>query len=1123
MKRTTIILVLLGAWALGLVSCAEHRETRTQLYNENIYLNKDFLTRANPHHVNATTAERDDYGWLLGVMVTAVSVPTPVPDIFPGYQSDTRYIRFSFTKDTMQMVDAILPGPYGDEENIGDPREAQDLAPRVVQEYEGTHVDLQLQRNLDGEVTNLVEEYRERDWEDRQFFKVDLEEGVFRDLSRVSWYYDWATAPGLSIVSTSLVPDSFHYVDTVRRESNMGGDYQVDWERGDYMEWTVRITFHIDMLYAAYYYSLLNWAAMTDSQTVDIKYSLWRRPDPPAGDEYVPRPIAEKDVYRRQFGIWDYIIQHYQDPDTGLVGATLMLSRFNPNLDIHYYMVDVPQEFRNHPEYGDIYDSIAEHTNNMFEQAGVDARIHFHEQYEGGFRREPGDIRYSFVWWHNNAFSDIPWLGYGPSWMDPRTGEIFNATLNFNNWQGLHWYTYVAADLLAEVSDAFDEESPQSCTPGQIRPVVDEIARNELMGTSLYRRMVSYMGQEPDEWIPEHSEEWHDYYHMLLRDIRFFYPPYNTFVYTDRESTVAAMQEQRQNLLEGDREFWEVASRLDSISSPTGFDDFTSEGAIEAALDFIHRSRDGMTAHANLQRDRQLAAGIRGIDLVEGPMIVPSIANINQRCTADGTWQTFEEWEDDIRWLITHQVSIHELGHDLGLYHNFYASADRPHYQPCTGCIGQQYGFSSSVMDYGHHFVEPAADLGWYPYDIAALTYAYRYDSQEEVSQETDPDVIRIVHPHWYDPEIDPPGGTTGPEGDIHLERAYLYANDYHYFLSPMVEYFDLGTTPSEVVFNQIQYYDWMYQFRNFRSYRQYWETWGYPSSVFDSIFWLRRFLELWTLDWSSADIKNDLRLLGVEGDAFFFENIADEFQREMGQANRLAINFYRSILTQSNAERSYATTYDTFFGDVTRLGIIYDKYYAMLTFLGFWPADWYNWDVYAYWAYYELNFGDSQCYSDAMAAVDEMLGGAYDVYPWFLPLAVLVFAEDTHNITFGDQSKKEWIGFRSFDRTADLVDYFGFDPRYECLTSGGIVDDCTSAALGAENDGHQTFYDADGGQWIYLWLDDRNLHLTSSADISPISFQLLWDYNESVNIDNLDYVSTYDIKYYLDYYQYFN
>lgn len=1109
---------VVSALALLAASCVDHRGTRTEIFNENIYLAKDFLTRANPNHENEA-GEKDDYGWLLGMTVTRVSVPTPIPDIFPGLQADTDYVQFTFTKDTLQIVDGITPGPYeaGETPNLPDPATADDLAPRVLQEYEGTHVDIQLRKNLDGEITNFVEEYKERDWQQRQFFKVDLESGAFSDLSRLSWYYDWAVSPAMKLVSKSLVPGSFRYVDTVARESNMGEEAQVDWDKGDYIEWTVRLSYAVEPWYG----TLLVFRADVDTQTVDVKYSLWRRPDAPEGKAYVPRPIGEKDKYRRQFGIWDYVLHNYQDPESGFIGTEIMLSRFNPKLPLDFYLVDVPAEF------SDVYDSVAQHTNDLFALAGVDARITFHAPnadgaYEDGLSREVGDIRYSFVWWHNNAFTDIPWLGYGPSWMDPRTGEIINAVLNFNNWQGLHWYTQVVREFLEETSDAFEEDAG-SCTPGEIRPIVPEQVKTNVETTTLFSKMVSYMGQEPSEWVVEHDEEWYDHYHRLLSDIRYFYPPYQTFVYSGREGGVEELRGYREDLMARDREFWKIAGQLDSIESPTGFNDFTSEGALEAGLDFLNRTKDAMQAHREFMADRRMAAGLHGICLFEADKLLASIADINQKCQEDGTWQTFDEWEDDIRWRLAHQTSVHELGHNIGLYHNFYGSADRKHRQPCSDCVGDHQGNSNSVMDYVHHYAEAGADLGWYPYDEAAIIYAYRYDSQEAVDEETDPAINKIVHPEWHDPDLDPADEEGGPDGAKHIERSYLFANDYHEPLSPLVEVFDLGATPTEMVKNAILYYDMTYRFRNFRSYRQYWDTWTYPDSAFSYTFYLRRLLELWVLDWDATNLENDLRLLGVEGDPFYFENVRDEFNKEMGQANRMVVNFFQAILTQSNAERSYATTYDSYFGDITRMGIIYDKFYAMMSFLGLWPADFYNWDVYAYMAYYELDWGDQQCYSDALNALDAMLGGAYDVYPWFLPTAVLLFAQDTHNINFGDQSKKEWIGFRVFDREADMIDFFGFDPRTQCVTTDGVVDDCPTAALGAEDDGHQVFHDANGGAWVYLFLDDRNQHICASADLSPISHKLLWDHNESVNIDLRDYVTTYDIKYYLDYYNYFN
>lgn len=1096
----------ISALLLGLlaVSCADHRDTRTEIFNENTYLDKDFLTRPNPNNT-------EEEGWLMGLSVSAVSVPTAVSDIFPGLQSDVRYVRFGFTHNKMQIVDGIVPGPYYTGEGdapMGNPLEASNLAPRVLQEYEGNHVDIQLRKNLDGEVTNFVEEYKERDWIKRQFFKTDLDKGAFDDLTKLSWYYDWATSPAMDLVSSTLVPGSLRYVDTVAEESNFSDDEtKVDWAKGDYIEWTVRATYNVYTQYA----SLMVLRQDIDTQTIDIKYSFWRRPQEQEGFEYVAREIAEKDKYRKQYGIWDWTVRNYQDPETGLIGAKMYLQRFNPKKEINYYMLDVPPEYAAaNPNYDNktLYESVGYFANKVFEEAGVDARISFQPADYDGIVREFGDIRYSFVRWHNNAFTDIPWLGYGPSNADPRTGEIFSATLNFNYWMGLKFYTEVVQEYLEKVSDGFDPENlNDSCTTGEVRPVVED-AQDRIYNTTLFTKLKSYMGDtNPDEWTVKHDENFEGYFRSLMPDLRFFYPPYQTFVYSGRQSGVQSMKDYREELLDADRDFWDIASKLDSGKSPFGHDDFSSPAAIEKGLEFVNRTKDSMQAHMDMQADRTMAAGLRGICLMEDSAgIFGAITNINQRCV-NGKWQTFEEWERDIRWRIAHQTSVHELGHNIGQFHNFMGSMDRAHYQGCTVeadgsrpnyCIlpeGEK-GTSSSVMDYVHHFAEVSADLGYFPYDRATLIYAYRYDDQAEVDKETDADVINVMHPEWVD-------GT--PTGKKDLTKTLFYGNDYIAPLSPFVKTFDYGSTPTEIVLNHIEYYDWMYQFRNFRSYRKYWETWTYPNSAFGSTFALRRFLDLWGIDFAPSEIENELRILGVEGTPFDFQNIADEFTKEMGQANRLIVNFYRAILNQSATERNYQTTYDTYFGDVTHLGIIYDKYYSMFSFLGLWGSDNYNWDIYSLLAFYESSFGNDQFYSDALETVKVMMGGSYDVYPWFLPTAALLFAQDTHNINFGDQTMKEWMGSRMFTRVEDMVDFFdGVDPR-------DVMDGS-----------HHAFRDQDGSEWTYIFLDDRLVHVLANADLNPLMFKMIWDYNEDVLVSKADYVDTSDIKYFVDFYNYF-
>jgi len=270
----------------------------------------------------------------------------------------------------------------------------------------------------------------------------------------------------------------------------------------------------------------------------------------------------------------------------------------------------------------------------------------------------------------------------------------------------------------------------------------------------------------------------------------------------------------------------------------------------------------------------------------------------------------------------------------------------------------------------------------------------------------------------------------------------------------------------------------------------------------------MRRFLNLWAIDWNSSDIQNDLILLGVEGDQLFFDNILYEFREELGQANRLIGNFYKAILQQSAAERSYATKFDNFYGDVTQQGIILDKYYAMMLFIGIWPVDDYDQNIYSYRSFHESSFGNNLFYSDMQDVTSSMIGGQYDVYPWFVPTAVLLFSQDTHDVMFGDKAKQKWIEMRRYDRAADMVEVFGFDPRDQAL---------------AVDNPYQTFQDAKGDTWIYYYMADRNVHLVASKNWNPTAFKILWDQNESINVNKVSYLDDYTIKYYLDFYEYFN
>jgi hypothetical protein len=80
MKKLLCIPLALTAAALLLAGCAGERDTRTELYDENTYLRKDFLTRPSPLAIDPLTGQEDS-GWLMGLTVTKVSVPTAITSV----------------------------------------------------------------------------------------------------------------------------------------------------------------------------------------------------------------------------------------------------------------------------------------------------------------------------------------------------------------------------------------------------------------------------------------------------------------------------------------------------------------------------------------------------------------------------------------------------------------------------------------------------------------------------------------------------------------------------------------------------------------------------------------------------------------------------------------------------------------------------------------------------------------------------------------------------------------------------------------------------------------------------------------------------------------------------------
>ena len=167
---------------------------------------------------------------------------------------------------------------------------------------------------------------------------------------------------------------------------------------------------------------------------------------------------------------------------------------------------------------------------------------------------------------------------------------------------------------------------------------------------------------------------------------------------------------------------------------------------------------------------------------------------------------------------------IHEIGHNLGLRHNFAASEDKDNYfsddELAHNQIDHKVPFSS-VMDYGND-LRTLSVMG--KYDVAALKFAYSrkvdvVDKDNKVTTVEVPDTLSTL-------------ASTLPAGTA--IKPYKYCTDENVGSGAGCQRFDLGSSYVEIVQNKIDSYNDAYQYRNFKNGRR-------SMSVMDDMSYVKR------------------------------------------------------------------------------------------------------------------------------------------------------------------------------------------------------------------------------------------------------------------------------------------
>jgi hypothetical protein len=370
----------------------------------------------------------------------------------------------------------------------------------------------------------------------------------------------------------------------------------------------------------------------------------------------------------------------------------------------------------------------------------------------------------------------------------------------------------------------------------------------------------------------------------------------------------------------------------------------------------------------------------------------------------------------------------------------------------------------------------------------------------------------------------------------------YLSCHDNHQKYTPLCRTFDIGSTPSEIIANAVDDYDWHWNFTNFRVYRKFWDNSHYANQPANLMMDMRRFLLLWIYDWNSGEIADTLRRIGFQPPAGvpalqYYTQLENKFNLELSTANQLMAAFHKAVIQQSTGERPVATIYDQFYGDVTQQGIILDKLFAMQFFVGIWPGT--NYDPNQAGAYFSSysDAPDPSYQTVAEDAVDSMIGGQYDAFPYFAPLAVSLFAQDTHNPAFNGRIEvRNWIGGHTFGRVQDFLAYFRDIAHNNNYVSPDGKIDCTQSFDTCMydprplSDTHNELIGPDKRLWAWAYVPDRNTYLAVQKEVNTASYIIVRAYNDDV-VYSLDdgafpggaYGYELPMKYYLDSFTQYN
>lgn len=466
-----------------------------------------------------------------------------------------------------------------------------------------------------------------------------------------------------------------------------------------------------------------------------------------ASPDYRPRSYSIDE--QSKFGFFKNT-QNFFDENYYQKIENIYLNRWNPKKKkVTYYLSDSFDE-----EGQEIFKQITFKAFEDINKVLKKAKVPFELELLPPSGKKSGDLRYNLI----NLITDPlanGLLGYGPSISNPLTGEILSASVNM--------YSGVLRSTIPTIYKKMEKLSRE------------EVRLKKLINPALARSL-DLIRHLPIRRTPV--------------DLNLTRLPENlgnsSLSKIDPRISLSPDFYNRENPFEHDTKILEKDSYLDNL--------------------------DYLTKHNAYPTELYLNGG-RGKSYIEG------VKDFKEVWNPDNTLKKWDELTKSQKEKITQlalphayrTTLIHEMGHNLGLRHNFKGSMDKNNFYKTSdfevspdgnkSLFGIKVSNSpqfSSIMDYGYNDLDELPIYG--KYDIAALRFAYADEVELESGE------IK---------KLDEKG--LGAEA----LKKYEYCTDEEAGGSSLCDRFDEGTTYTEVMQHYERKYQDFYETRNFRNYRE--------------------------------------------------------------------------------------------------------------------------------------------------------------------------------------------------------------------------------------------------------------------------------------------------------------